>query len=93
MNELADGVEFLVAGDLLFQEILDGLDVMISGAFDVLDPLRVLLAEIFDDIVQDMLRMVTASFGLRYEDLDKAQLLKSLESFLLARSPGSMPCS
>ena len=34
----------------------------------------------------DMLRMVTASFGLRYEDLDKAQLLKSLESFLLARS-------
>jgi len=34
----------------------------------------------------DMLRMVTASFGLRYVDLDKAQLLKSLESFLMARS-------
>ncbi len=34
----------------------------------------------------DMLRMVAASFGLRYENLDKAQLLKSLESFLLARS-------
>jgi general secretion pathway protein A len=34
----------------------------------------------------DMLRMVAASFGLRYEGLDKAQLLKSLENFLLARS-------
>jgi putative secretion ATPase (PEP-CTERM system associated) len=34
----------------------------------------------------DMLRMVAASFGLRYEGLDKAGLLKSLENFLLARS-------
>ena len=34
----------------------------------------------------DMLRMVAASFGLRYEGLDKAGLLKSLEHFLLARS-------
>ena len=34
----------------------------------------------------DMLRMVAASFGLRYEGLDKAGLLKTLESFLLARS-------
>jgi general secretion pathway protein A len=34
----------------------------------------------------DMLRMVVASLGLRYEGLDKAGLLKTLESFLLARS-------
>jgi len=34
----------------------------------------------------DMLRMVAASFGLRYENLDKAALLKSIESFLLTRS-------
>jgi len=34
----------------------------------------------------DMLRMVAASFGLRYESLDKAALLKTIESFLLARS-------
>ena len=34
----------------------------------------------------DMLRMVSASFGLRYENLDKAALLKGIESFLLARS-------
>jgi len=34
----------------------------------------------------DMLRMVAASFGLRYEKLDKAALLKTIESFLLARS-------
>jgi putative secretion ATPase (PEP-CTERM system associated) len=34
----------------------------------------------------DMLRMVAASFGLRYEGLDKTGLLKTLEAFLLARS-------
>jgi len=34
----------------------------------------------------DMLRMVAASFGLRYENLDKAALLKTIESFLLGRS-------
>jgi general secretion pathway protein A len=34
----------------------------------------------------DMLRMVSASFGLRYEGLDKTGLLKNLEAFLLARS-------
>ena len=34
----------------------------------------------------DMLRMVAASFGLRYQGTDKAALLKLLENFLLARS-------
>lgn len=34
----------------------------------------------------EMLRMVAASFGLRYEGMDKAGLLKTLEAFLLARS-------
>ena len=34
----------------------------------------------------DLLRMVAASFGLRYEGLDKAGLLKSLEQFLLGRA-------
>ncbi|MFV2055528.1 MAG: XrtA/PEP-CTERM system-associated ATPase [Thiohalomonadales bacterium] len=34
----------------------------------------------------EILRMVAASFNLRYENLDKATLLKSLESFLLARA-------
>lgn len=34
----------------------------------------------------DMLRMVAASFGLRYEGLDKTGLLKALEHFLLARA-------
>ncbi len=34
----------------------------------------------------DMLRMVAASFGLRYEGLDKAALLKALEAFLMARA-------
>ncbi len=34
----------------------------------------------------DMLRMVVASFGLRYEKTDKAVLLKRLETFLFLRS-------
>jgi len=34
----------------------------------------------------EMLRMVAASFGLRYEGMDKAGLLKTLEAFLYARS-------
>jgi len=34
----------------------------------------------------DMLRMVAASFGLRYESMEKAALLKTLEQFLLARA-------
>lgn len=34
----------------------------------------------------EMLRMVSASFGLRYEGMDKAGLLKTLEAFLLARA-------
>jgi len=34
----------------------------------------------------DMLRMVAASFGLRYEGMDKAALLKGIESFLLSKS-------
>ncbi|NOX76755.1 MAG: AAA family ATPase [Gammaproteobacteria bacterium] len=35
---------------------------------------------------EDMLRMVAASFGLRFQGTDKAALLKLLENFLLARS-------
>lgn len=34
----------------------------------------------------EMLRMVAASFGLRYEGMDKAALLKTLEAFLLTRA-------
>ncbi len=34
----------------------------------------------------EMLRMVSASFGLRYEGMDKAGLLKTLEAFLLNRA-------
>jgi TolA protein len=34
----------------------------------------------------EMLRMVAASFGLRYDGMDKAGLLKTLEAFMLARS-------
>ncbi|HHI92382.1 MAG TPA: AAA family ATPase [Gammaproteobacteria bacterium] len=34
----------------------------------------------------EMLRMVLASFGLRYEGQDKAGLLKTLEAFFIARS-------
>jgi TolA protein len=35
---------------------------------------------------EEMLRMVAASYGLRYEGQDKAGLLKTLEAFLMARA-------
>jgi len=34
----------------------------------------------------ELLRMVAASFGLRYEGVDKAGLLKTMEAFLIARA-------
>ena len=45
MDELAHGLEFGVAPDLLLQEVLDCLDVVIGGALDLLDAPCVRLVE------------------------------------------------
>ncbi len=55
MDEFTDRFEFGIAGDLFFEEILDCFDVMIGGALDVLDALRVLYTEIVPDILEDFI--------------------------------------
>ena len=46
MNELAGLDQFGIAGDALFQPVLDGLDVVIGARFDFLHPRAVGLAEV-----------------------------------------------
>ena len=54
MDELRDRFQLLIAGDLLLEEIFHRLDVVIGGAFDVFDTLRVFDAEVVDDRVEDV---------------------------------------
>jgi len=65
VNKLTDCLEFLVAGDFLLEEILHRLDIMIGGALDVLDALRILLAELVDYLVQDALGMHAEQWHFR----------------------------
>jgi len=57
MDELADRFQFIVTGDLFLQEVLHRLDIMVGGALDVLDALRILFAELLDNIVQQIVGM------------------------------------
>jgi hypothetical protein len=57
MDELGDGLEFRVAGNLLLEEVLHRLHVVIGGALDILHPARVLLAEAGHDAVEHVDRM------------------------------------
>ena len=57
MEELADRLELGIAVNLFLEEILDRLDVVIGGALDILDALRILFAELLDDVIQHMLRV------------------------------------
>ena len=54
MDELADRLQLGVALDLLLQEVLDRLHVVIGGALDVLDAVRVLDREAGDDALEDV---------------------------------------
>ena len=63
MHEFADRLQFRVAGDLFLEEIFHRLDVVIGGALDVLDALRILLAEILDDGVEHVARHALPSAG------------------------------
>ena len=46
MDELADTLEFGVAGDLLLEQILDRLYIVVGGALDLLDALRIHLEKL-----------------------------------------------
>lgn len=66
-------------------DIGTGKTTLVRNLFAELDTSRVRAAQLvttqLDDT--DMLRMVTAAFGLAYEGLDKATLLKQFERFLI----------
>ena len=65
MKELAESLEFLVALNLLFEEILKCLDVVIRSAFYVLNSPGVLLREVVDHGRQDALCVGTQPAKLR----------------------------
>jgi hypothetical protein len=54
VDELADRLQFGVAGDLLLEEIFHRLHVVIGGALDVLDPLGVGEGEVLDQAIEDV---------------------------------------
>ena len=52
MNEFADRIDFLIGGDFFFEIIFDGLDIVVGGALNILDALRIVFAEIVQNILQ-----------------------------------------
>jgi len=54
VNELAASLQFLVTGNLFFQEVLDRLHVVIRSGFDILDALCIGFVEILNDVVQEL---------------------------------------
>ncbi len=54
MDELAHRRELGMIGDALFDEVLHRLDVMVGGAFDVLDAARIRFRKPFRDSIQDI---------------------------------------
>ncbi len=52
MDELADIFEFGVIRDLLFDQILDRLDIVVGAALDRLDALRIHDAKLVDDALE-----------------------------------------
>ena len=49
MNELRNRTEFWIVFELFFDEVLNGFDIMIGGAFDRFDALTIVFREIGDD--------------------------------------------
>jgi len=64
MDEFTDILQFLVSCDLLFQKILNRLNVMIGSALNILDPVCILNAEFFHDAVENVISMLAESRNL-----------------------------
>ena len=65
MHKFTYRFEFVIAGNFFLDEILDGFNVVISGAFDILDPMRIVFGEVFDQSLENMIGMLTESRYLR----------------------------
>ena len=61
VNELADCLQFGVAGDLFLEQVLDRLHVVVGGPLDILDPLGVSQGEMFEQPIENMAGMLAQS--------------------------------
>jgi hypothetical protein len=59
MDEFADRLQFGVASDFLLEPVFHRLHIVVGDALDVLDPLGVGDAEIFNPIAQNVGRLFT----------------------------------
>ena len=54
MQEFIHAIEFRLAGDFFFEEILDGLHIMIGCSFDLFDAFCIGFSEIFNNKVEKL---------------------------------------
>lgn len=67
-------------------EVGAGKTTIVRGLLESLDPARVVAAHLVSTQIdaEDTLRLVAAAFGIRTKDVPKAELLMSIEAFLVA---------
>ena len=67
MDEFVDRLKRCIALDLLFEEILDGLHIVIGCSLDVLHPLCIFDIEMLNDAIEQGVGLVIESrhFGYR----------------------------
>jgi putative secretion ATPase (PEP-CTERM system associated) len=75
-------------------EIGAGKTTILRGLLDSLDPAKVIAGNVVSTQLgaEDTLRMVAASFGVRTKDASKAELLMSLEAFLVSQTVQGKRC-
>src|SRR4051794_13796859 len=66
-------------------EVGAGKTTIVRGLLDKLDPAKVVAANLVSTQIEadDMLRLVAAGFGIPTKDVAKAQLLLTIEAFLV----------
>lgn len=75
-------------------EIGAGKTTIVRGLLDSLDPSKVVAGNVVSTQLEaeDTLRMVAAAFGVRTKDASKADLLMSLEAFLVGQTVQGKRC-
>lgn len=75
-------------------EVGAGKTTIVRGLLDGLDPEKVVAAHLVSTQVdaEDTLRLVAAGFGVRTKDVSKADLLMSLEAFLVSNASHGRRC-
>jgi general secretion pathway protein A len=75
-------------------EVGAGKTTIVRGMLDSLDPEKVIAAQLVSTQLdaEDTLRLVGAAFGLRTKDVSKADVLMSLEAFLISMTGKGKRC-